>query len=55
MTAHIGNYDVVRGLLSRQGLELAALYKPQRNPTFIEILEDLIRANMDQWFWVHKC
>ena len=34
VTAHIGNYDVVRGRLARDGLEMAALYKPMRNEVF---------------------
>ena len=34
VTAHIGNYDVVRGRLARDGLEMAALYKPMRNEAF---------------------
>ncbi len=34
ITAHIGNYDAVRGKLSRQGLPMAALYKPMSNTLF---------------------
>ncbi|WP_413718487.1 lysophospholipid acyltransferase family protein [Silicimonas sp. MF1-12-2] len=34
ITAHLGNYDVVRGILSRQGLNIAALYKPMSNKAF---------------------
>ena len=34
VTAHIGNYDVVRGRLARDGLQMAALYKPMRNVAF---------------------
>ena len=33
-TAHIGNYDVVRGKLVQEGMEMAALYKPIRNRIF---------------------
>ncbi|MDD9978759.1 MAG: lysophospholipid acyltransferase family protein [Boseongicola sp.] len=36
LTAHIGNYDVVRGMLARSGVSLAALYKPMTNPAFNE-------------------
>ena len=34
ITAHIGNYDAVRGKLSRQGFPMAALYKPMSNTLF---------------------
>jgi len=34
ITAHIGNYDAVRGTLARQGLAMAALYKPMSNKAF---------------------
>ena len=34
MTAHMGNYDAVRGSLSRQGFPMAALYKPMNNAAF---------------------
>ena len=34
MTAHIGNYDAVRGSLARQGLEMAALYKEMTTAAF---------------------
>ncbi len=33
-TAHFGNYDVVRGKLSRDGFPMAALYRPMANPAF---------------------
>ena len=36
VTAHIGNYDAVRGTLARQGLAMAALYKPMSNKAFNE-------------------
>ena len=36
LTAHMGNYDAVRGTLSRQGLPMAALYKAMTNPLFNE-------------------
>ena len=36
LTAHIGNYDAVRGTLARQGLAMAALYKPMNNKAFNE-------------------
>ena len=34
VTAHMGNYDVVRGKLSRAGYPMGALYKPMKNPRF---------------------
>ena len=34
VTAHLGNYDAVRGTLSRQGYRIGALYKPMANPAF---------------------
>ena len=34
MTAHFGNYDAVRGKLSREGYPMAALYRPMRNSAF---------------------
>ena len=34
LTAHIGNYDAVRGTLSRRGFPLGALYKPMTNAAF---------------------
>lgn len=33
-TAHLGNYDVIRGGLTRQGFNMAALYKPMSNKAF---------------------
>lgn len=34
VTAHLGNYDSVRGKLSREGYPMAALYRPMENPKF---------------------
>ena len=34
VTAHLGNYDAVRGTLSRQGFPMGALYKPMTNRAF---------------------
>ncbi|MEO0946251.1 MAG: lysophospholipid acyltransferase family protein [Pseudomonadota bacterium] len=34
VTAHLGNYDVVRGKLYRDGHPIAALYKPMENKAF---------------------
>lgn len=34
VTAHMGNYDAVRGKLSREGFPMAALYRPMENPAF---------------------
>ncbi len=34
VTGHLGNYDAVRGTLSRQGYPMAALYKPMTNRAF---------------------
>lgn len=34
LTAHIGNYDAVRGAFAQAGHEMAALYKPMRNTGF---------------------
>lgn len=34
VTAHLGNYDAVRGKLSREGYPMAALYRPMGNPDF---------------------
>ena len=34
LTAHIGNYDAVRGSLAQAGHTMAALYKPMRNVSF---------------------
>ena len=34
VTAHMGNYDAVRGTLSRQGYSIGALYKPMTNRAF---------------------
>ncbi|MDJ0639637.1 MAG: lysophospholipid acyltransferase family protein [Paracoccaceae bacterium] len=34
VTAHIGNYDAVRGKLAQVGYPMAALYKPMRNRLF---------------------
>ena len=34
VTAHLGNYDAVRGTLAGRGYPMAALYKPMRNPAF---------------------
>lgn len=34
LTAHIGNYDAVRGSLAQAGHNIAALYKPMRNVGF---------------------
>lgn len=36
VTAHIGNYDAVRGKLSREGYPMAALYRPMKNALFHE-------------------
>ena len=36
VTAHLGNYDAVRGKLSREGYPMAALYRPMENPAFHE-------------------
>ncbi len=33
-TAHLGNYDAVRGKLSREGYPMAALYRPMENDAF---------------------
>ena len=33
-TAHIGNYDAVRGALAHQGTQMGALYKPMGNKLF---------------------
>lgn len=45
ITAHLGNYDVTRGILSRQGLKIAALYKPMSNKPFnrryVEAISDI--------------
>lgn len=34
VTAHLGNYDAVRGKLSREGYPMAALYRPMENEGF---------------------
>ena len=34
VTAHLGNYDAVRGKLSREGYPMAALYRPMDNEGF---------------------
>ena len=34
VTAHLGNYDAVRGTFTRQGYPIAALYKPMANRAF---------------------
>ena len=34
LTAHLGNYDAVRGSLAQTGQQIAALYKPMRNAAF---------------------
>ena len=34
VTAHLGNYDAVRGKLSREGYPMAALYRPMDNAGF---------------------
>lgn len=34
LTAHMGNYDAVRGALARRGRPMAALYKPMKNEMF---------------------
>ena len=34
VTAHFGNYDAVRGKLSREGYPMGALYRPMRNEAF---------------------
>lgn len=34
VTAHMGNYDAVRGKLSREGFPMAALYRPMDNEGF---------------------
>jgi KDO2-lipid IV(A) lauroyltransferase len=34
LTAHIGNYDAVRGSFAMAGQTMAALYKPMRNTIF---------------------
>lgn len=36
VTAHLGNYDAVRGKLSREGYPMAALYRPMKNALFHE-------------------
>lgn len=33
-TAHLGNYDAVRGKLSREGYSIGALYRPMQNEKF---------------------
>lgn len=33
-TAHLGNYDVIRGGLTREGIDIGALYKPMSNKAF---------------------
>lgn len=44
ITAHLGNYDVVRGKLNREGFDLAALYKPMANKYFNAHYVDAISA-----------
>ena len=34
VTAHFGNYDAVRGKLSREGFPMGALYRPMENAAF---------------------
>ncbi len=34
VTAHFGNYDAVRGKLSREGFPMGALYRPMENASF---------------------
>ena len=34
VTAHLGNYDAVRGKLSREGFPMGALYRPMSNAAF---------------------
>ena len=34
VTAHLGNYDAVRGKLGREGFPMAAIYRPMRNAAF---------------------
>lgn len=36
VTAHLGNYDSVRGKLSREGFPMGALYRPMSNAAFNE-------------------
>ena len=36
VTAHMGNYDAVRGKLSREGFPMGALYRPMSNARFNE-------------------
>ncbi len=44
ITAHLGNYDAVRGTLSRQGYPIGALYKPMSNRLFNAHYVDAISA-----------
>lgn len=44
VTAHLGNYDVIRGELSRRGLQIAAIYKPMAIQAFNQHYVDAISA-----------
>ena len=44
ITAHLGNYDVARGTLKRQGYPIGGLYKPMTNPAFNEHYERAISS-----------
>jgi KDO2-lipid IV(A) lauroyltransferase len=44
LTAHLGNYDAVRGKLSREGYEMAALFRPMKNAAFHEHYLEAISA-----------
>ena len=44
VTAHLGNYDVVRGKLSREGYPIGALYRPMDNAAFNTHYVDAISA-----------
>lgn len=44
VTAHLGNYDIVRGKLSRTGFPMGALYRPMANSAFNRHYVDAISA-----------
>lgn len=54
ITAHLGNYDVIRGTLSRRGLDIGALYRPMSNKAFNQNYVDAISAIAEPVFPVGR-
>lgn len=50
VSGHFGNHDIARAVLASQGMQVAALYRPQRNPYFDRHFAATIRAISEPLF-----